>query len=278
MKRAVLTVAVVALAAAPAGANDWIELEVWKYYDVGASANRYGSGLWAGVDGVTGAGKMVADLPGAGSIPLTEEDLGGGVSEYSGWAEGLTLVQLNAILAGACQIEVTTPGGVCVYDFTISSIPDSLFAPLPVVTNPTFGATGVPQNVMLQWTWAGGVTVDELWTEVVDLAAPNPTWAEDSSSGGLALTDLSWQPNLTQTGWAVFTVGYDIVAPMDGSSIVSAITFNGAASTGVDFVWDEAEACAIAEGRTGFQVVPEPASAALLMLGLPLLASIRRRK
>ena len=276
MTRSILFVAVVVLAAAQAGANDWMEMEVWKYREVATGNIRYGSAFSVGVDGVTGTDKVWAKLGGlVNPINLPEEDLGGGVSEYSAGAEGWTLPQLNGILAGANRLTVNTAGGLCVYDFTISTIPDSLFAPLPVVTDPVNLAINVPQDQTFQWTWRGDARVSELWTEVSDLA--DVLWVEDySGGGGLALSDLSWQPNLAQTGWAVFTAGYDVVAPMDGSSIVSALTFNAGASTGVDFGWDSAEAFASAEGRAAFEVVPEPATLALL--GIGALAIIRRRR
>jgi len=280
MGRSILAVAVLLLTIAPAGAVavDWMELEVWKYYDVGVGDVRYGSAFTASVDGVTGPSKIYIKLPGlATAVNLPEVYPG----EYSAGSEGWTLAQLDGILAGANQVTVNTASGACVYDFTTSSIPDSLFAPLPVVTAPGFAATGIPQDVTCQWTWAGDTRVSRLWAEVTTPVVRNDIWAEDDSDvgGTMTLSDLSWQPMLTRSGWATMFVGYDFVAPMDGSSVVSSVTFNAGLSTGTDFGWDRAEAVATAEGRTGFQVVPEPVALSLLAAGgVGLLGRRRGRK
>jgi len=269
-------IALVLSLCAAASADNWIEFEVCTY-NTGVG-QRYDAGIYLGVDGVSGAGKVQGQFSGSSWFPFNHCDLGGGNTEYYlETPENLTLAELNSGSSGLYKLKVTTATGDCVYDFSINTITAGMFAPIPEITDPNDGAT-VPQNVNFQWTWGGNTgDVDELWAEVEPLS-DGASWAEGGSyDGSINIGDTSWQPGLTNTGQAWFVVGYDIEDPMDGTGLFSAISFDAGSSTRSDFGWDEQEAYLTSGDEIDMTVVPEPATLALLGLGACLLLRRRRR-
>ena len=235
---------------APASAEDWIEFEIAAFNtDAG---QRYDAEIWLGVDGVSGVGMVQGQVNGSPWFPFDLYDPGEGYADYAVETdENLTLAELNGWISGSWKLKVTTAGGDCVYDFTIGTVTADLFAPLPVITHPVDGGNA-PQDVVFQWTWSGNpADVDGIWAEVWPTNDWTP-WAEDESyaGGSMTVSDTSWQPGLApHTGQAEFGVAYDILDPMDGTVLLSPITFDAGGSTGSDFGWDEQEAfaCSIDE-------------------------------
>ena len=260
---------------AAASADNWIEFEICTY-NTGVG-QRYDAEICLGVDGVSGAGKVQGQLNGGSWFPFDHRDLAGGNTEYYlETPDDLTLAELNSEIYASCKLKVTTASGDCVYNFSINAVTADMFAPIPVITDPNDGAT-VAKNVNFTWTWSGNTSdVDELWAEVEPLSG-GPSWDENNSCDGtMNLSDTSWQPGLTNTGQASFCLGYDIDDPMDGSILLSAITFDAGSSTRSDFGWDDQEAYLSSEDEIDMAVVPEPAT--LAVLGIGTLTLIRRRK
>jgi len=240
---------------AAASADNWIEFEICTYNTSGGQ--RYDAEICLGVDGVSGDGMVQGQFSGGSWFEFDHHDFGGGNAEYSkDTTEDLTLTGLNSEISGSWKLKVTTGSGDCVYDFNIGTVTADMFT----------------------WTWSGNTgDVDELWAEV-EPPSGGASWAEGGSyDGSISLSDTSWRPGLApNTGQASFCVGYDIDDPMDGSILLSAITFDNVSSTRADFGWDEQETFLCSEDEIGITVVPEPATLALL--GLGALTLIRRRK
>ena len=267
-----IALAFVLLACSAAPASDWIEFEICTY-DTPAG-QRYDAEIWLNVDGVTGAGNVQGQIDGGGWFPF---DWDTGYLTYTlETSDDLTLAGLNTEIEGDWELKVATAGGDAVYSFTINTVTAGMFAPMPVITSPADGAINVPWDQTFTWTWSGNTAnVDGLFVEVEPVGGGAEWDGDESDGGGMAITDLSWQADMgPNTGQAWFCVGYDIYDPMDGTGVLSAITHD----SGPDFGWDEADVLVTSDDEISMTVVPEPASVALLMLGLPLLASVRRRK
>jgi len=218
---------------APASASDWIEFEI---ANVTAEGQFYDADIWLGVDGVSGAGKVQGQLNAGPWLPFALH----GDAYCLRTNDDLTLAELNDEISGSWKLKVATASGDCVYDFSIGTVTAGMFPPMPVITHPLDGAN-VPQDVNFQWTWSGNTAdVDAIWADVCPLSY-GTSWVEDGSDGGsMNVSDTSWQPGLApNTGQAWFCVGYDIYDPMDGTGLLSEITFDAGGSTGSDFGWDE---------------------------------------
>ena len=245
--RAVCAVVVVcASLVSAASADNWIEFFAIK------TAEGYEAEIILNVDGVSGAGQVRMHRGDENWEQFDYEDMG--QPEYFVEPPStLTLGGLNSYLMHSYTLEVTTAAGVCTYNFDIGEITDSMFAPLPTFTNPTDGASNVPQDVTLQWTWqeGGGFTYGDvfLWVDVMDNAY-NDYFDGSYPGGSLLVTDTSWQPNLINTGPAWAEVGYDV----DASAVVSAVTYNAAESTAPDFGWDVSDAWLEAADEIAFTV------------------------
>ncbi len=220
--------------------------------------------------GVEGAVNVQVYLPGASQW----EDF-----QYDSWgdqwwieAEAPTVSDLNEATSGEFLLRVEMPAGHAVYSFDVNGLEASDFPVLPQVAPLP---ASVPSDYTYRWSWTGNAAdVDGMGVELWIGEEGHEQYYEDYTfAGTLSLADLSWQPaGVTATGPAGFCVAYGIA----DSGQLANWAFNSGESTIADVFDfagdDEWEDWIVSQHEvSGFQVVPEPATAVLLLCGLAVL-------
>ena len=241
-------------------------------FEITQSPMGYRAGINVIQDGVTG---VQISPSGAGAW----ESFDGEDNDFfinSDWYD--TLSDLGDEFNGSFDLLISRGTDQSLYTFNLAVPSESAFAPLPQLTAPLTSPVG--QSVNFTWTWspAGAYTWDMLAGIFVD------AWQEDSDfsdssfaflGGSMSKTDTSWHVNFAGTGESEMKVGY--VTMVDG--VVTDLTFVAGSSDfqAFDFTsGDDFYQVTIAGDGTQFEVVPEPASLALLAAGGVWLLSRRR--
>ncbi len=171
-----------------------------------------------------------------------------------------TLEDLNAMIGGTHQIEVTHAGGTTYYNLQISPLDTSDFPDIPTLD--TISPT-IPQMFRFSWTWTG--TADgkriEYGPQSVD-----PIFGQTYNSGDSGFEDTYIDANFGAfVGPGEFMVGYGNAS---GAFVLTL-------SNGTD-VFDDISSVTAAMATAEFEVIPEPAAAGLIGLSAVLWALLRR--
>lgn len=229
------------------------------------------------VAGVTGV-----DIVAGGGTPLALSVPFGATDQYVGtFGPFADLAPFLATTDGIWSVRLRFGAGeMAMYEVFVSGFGSPAadpFLPVPTITSPLDGATGV--SATPTFTWDNGGThngaMESLFVNTWSLTGPVSQF--DNSSGGLGLNDQSWTPSVVlPAGQAQFLVQYETNQDEDGR--VSPLFFNAGGSTMVDplISWDSHWGELYSRDLVTFTVVPEPASLALLTLGAA--AMLRRRR
>ncbi len=292
IKRGVVAVALaMGLGASTAMAGPTlVEFEFFKIDSPGSTGTyQYGWEIWVGVDNAqfndiwSPTGAVAVTMPDMTVINLTyeETDLYEGLIWYefndadeqtyirTGYG---SLVDLNAAIAGDWHVDIVTGKGAHGWgDCTLNALPDSDFLPVPTITSPTDGADDGP-GVMMQWNHNGAeADALEMFAELEDA---DGTWQEMQREvyfGDPKPWPTSWMPDFVPAaGPAEAIVAYG----RDPSDLLAGDPTAG----GDDLNWDTDPVLGFVASVdvVDFNVVPEPATVALLAVGS--LAALRRTR
>jgi len=190
-----------------------------------------------------------------------------------------SLADLNNAIGGAGKMRVHTSSGYATYTFSVGNAAEAMFPVVPSITPDPFPGQ-VQQNYTFNWTWGGNTNdVDNLYVEaMVDTGGGMYYFEAESAESTILKTATSWAPNFSHNGDGEFLVGYGV-----SGSLVTGWTYDGGDSTIAD-VFDFGgqdtfhQAICSEDEECDFEVIPEPSTVALLLLGTTWACMHRKRK
>lgn len=270
-----------------AQASNYVNMLITHVNDESTSFNGYKAELQVHLDstGSTVAASIAKSAGGTNTVTMVDDTSNPG--DWSGKQTYSDLSSLETALQGNYTITVTSGSSTSTMTYTMQNLfglgMSGAFLGIPQITSPAQGATGV--SATPTFTWTPGSNDSSAF--IINASVDSNTVHEDEmnvNGGSLSLGAMSWTPTVTLNGGpATFSILYGNTDP----SLVSLILTNYNTTGSVTWSQSPYAPVGYASGGTpllglgsqdirSFTVTPEPASAALMMLGG--VALLRRRR